>query len=600
MATNEKQIDSKAIEEKAINEVKRFFEDSSIVSTFIAENDKEPFWDGHLYLYPNGIKKNDNFQGRVATQIKGKVLKEAKMNNYTYPVDMPDLKAYLHEGLVFIVVQLVEKQRIIFHRYLSPIVLRDIITKHPENKSVSIRMFPLSNSLNEVELELLQFEIDCKKQISSADSSPINFEDLLKMEIANFSFTLALSEEDRSRPFGDLITSKPIYLYTNINSSTDIQIPIGNDQVFIEFNKEIKNPVSVKSKQFYSSYICKYKKDCTIISISNCMELTISKGANRNIANTNINIKRGACFLKDIIKDTEFILAIADASEITIGKTTIQIPIKEDAFISELRQNINGWKELDTTLCKIGTHEDIDLTNISQKDTQNIELIIRMIGRGEELKLNGKIPSIIKMKISNLSLFLFAYKASSGKSILKNLFDSSLLGIDISDGTFKESIYGLFDRKTIFECSNFPYNNIIPSYEALIDINPRVCERMTLLMLELLSAYDMMSPTLTRKKLALQTANEISDWLIAKDTNEEARKINLINKYQILKRQGKLLDAEKKVLKRLQLENTDSPNLECGIALLLDDSDAFDIYWQKLLDEEHTRFINFPIWIFKK
>ena len=61
MVTKKKYKDSKVIEEKAINAIKLFFEDSCIISTFIAENDKEPFWDGHLYLYPNGIKKNENF-----------------------------------------------------------------------------------------------------------------------------------------------------------------------------------------------------------------------------------------------------------------------------------------------------------------------------------------------------------------------------------------------------------------------------------------------------------------------------------------------------------------------------------------------------------
>jgi hypothetical protein len=45
--------DSTGIEGKAVNAINLFFEDSNIVSTFIAKNDKEPFWDCHLYLYPN-------------------------------------------------------------------------------------------------------------------------------------------------------------------------------------------------------------------------------------------------------------------------------------------------------------------------------------------------------------------------------------------------------------------------------------------------------------------------------------------------------------------------------------------------------------------
>ena len=45
--------DTKAIEEKALNYLKSFIEDSRVISQFIDDNDKEPCWDGHLYLYGN-------------------------------------------------------------------------------------------------------------------------------------------------------------------------------------------------------------------------------------------------------------------------------------------------------------------------------------------------------------------------------------------------------------------------------------------------------------------------------------------------------------------------------------------------------------------
>lgn len=44
-------IDTKAIEEKALNYLKTFIEDSERISQYLTDNDKEPCWDGHLYLY---------------------------------------------------------------------------------------------------------------------------------------------------------------------------------------------------------------------------------------------------------------------------------------------------------------------------------------------------------------------------------------------------------------------------------------------------------------------------------------------------------------------------------------------------------------------
>lgn len=48
-------IDTKAIEEKALNHFKYFIEDSKAISQYLTDNDKEPCWDGHLYLYSDGI-----------------------------------------------------------------------------------------------------------------------------------------------------------------------------------------------------------------------------------------------------------------------------------------------------------------------------------------------------------------------------------------------------------------------------------------------------------------------------------------------------------------------------------------------------------------
>jgi len=58
------------IEHKAINELERFIEDSECIAPFIDENDKEPCWDGHLYIYSNACKGKEHLTGRVPVQVK--------------------------------------------------------------------------------------------------------------------------------------------------------------------------------------------------------------------------------------------------------------------------------------------------------------------------------------------------------------------------------------------------------------------------------------------------------------------------------------------------------------------------------------------------
>lgn len=593
--------DSKDIEEKAINTVRVFFEDSHIVSTFIDQNDKEPFWDGYLYLYPNGIKKNENFKGRIAVQIKGKDLKKIKEKNFTYPIKMSALKAYLHEGVVYMVVQEIGKERKIFHRNLTPLAIRNNIRKHTGKKTVNMEMFPLSENIEIVETELLQFEIDCKKQRSFADSEPIDFDTLVKMGIKSFSVTLVAG--DKSRSFWD-ITNKPVYLYANVKDDVRIQVPIGECPVSMELSQEIKEPVCVLGREFYSSYIRKIGKTDVAIDIGGCFELIFKKKQEEDKHGITINIRRKAKLLKEIINEVEFILAIVDAGEITIGKASMPMKMPDDGheLIDDLRKNINSWKELDATLYKIGVNEDLDMSNLSQEEEQTLDLLIEMLGHDKEMSLKEMETGLINVKISNLNLLLLVFKMRSGKYIIKTFFDK-YWGMKASykypDGKFDESIYGVFDRQMILNCSNFPYTDIIPSYESIRDVNPHVYESLNMLMLEMLSAYDMMERKTQRKEIVLKTVVEISDWLLANDIYEN-KTFHIVNKCQILKRQAMLTNAEEKNLKRLHLENISNPFLVCGIALLLEDSDTFDYYWEKLSFEEQEQFKSFPIWAFKK
>lgn len=361
----------------------------------------------------------------------------------------------------------------------------------------------------------------------------------------------------------------------------------------------------VQGREFYSSYNIKNGKTDVTIYVGDCFTLTMKKNPKDSGNEASINIRRTAKFLKKIINEAEFILSMADAAEVTIGKVNlpIKIPSDGDRLIDQLRKNINDWKELDATLCKIGANEDIDMSILSQDEEKMIDILIIMIGKCNELNLNKIEPGLINVKIANLNLLLLAYRAESGKYILKTFFDKSL-GIKASykypDGVYEESIYGVFDRQMILDCYNFPYADIIPSYEAVRDINPHTCERMNLLMLEMLSAYDMMTIDKSpRKEILLKTVIDMSDWLLAHD-DKNNETLHLVNKYQILKRQEKLTNIEVKILKRLQLENTANPFFVCGIALLLDDLDSFDFYWEKLSFEEQAHFKSFPIWIFKK
>lgn len=64
-------MDNKAIETLSVNAVKNSIVTSDFLDQFINDNDKEPSWDGAIYIYDNKSKKKSNFVGRMPVQIKG-------------------------------------------------------------------------------------------------------------------------------------------------------------------------------------------------------------------------------------------------------------------------------------------------------------------------------------------------------------------------------------------------------------------------------------------------------------------------------------------------------------------------------------------------
>ena len=87
---------TKDIEELATSAVKNSMITAGYLGQYISENDKEPSIDGYVYIYNNKKKRNDDFRGKVAVQIKGTIKDDLFFDSITYSVRVSDLKHYLY------------------------------------------------------------------------------------------------------------------------------------------------------------------------------------------------------------------------------------------------------------------------------------------------------------------------------------------------------------------------------------------------------------------------------------------------------------------------------------------------------------------------
>ena len=443
--------DSRAIEKKATNEVERYFENSKIVATYINDGDKEPFFDGHIYLYAGGKRDNKHYTGRVAVQIKGENLGEFKDGVYSYPIEMTDLKAYLHEGIAFFVVQEVKRKKKLYYKLLSPIELRALIRKKKGQESVSIRMrYATSRDIKKLEIELLQFEYDCKKQISYADAPTFDFKELDKLGIHKFSMDLAV--RDKKISFLQAVTTKPIYLYANMPGGA--KIPIGDGPANISLMREIELPVVIGGHQFFDKIKTIMQNGMQTINVGDCFSITIDPSGKKKEAL--LNVQRGARLLKEVIRESEFLLALKDKKRIQIGTLLLNIPFPDENDVTKgLERYLTTWYKLDEILVKMHCNKDMDLSIVKKADEKTIDIIIDMIGNGKELSLKNASIGINNVHIANLKLWLFVYKNEEGKYIVKDFFDKSIcykVEYEYPEGKLKESIYSWFNREKLLEC----------------------------------------------------------------------------------------------------------------------------------------------------
>lgn len=591
--------DDMSTEKKALNEIERFFEDSKVVDTFLSRNDKEPMWDGNLYLYNGKGQTNKSFVGRVAAQVKGKNVKAIRTDKaeISYPIETTSLRAYLSEGTVFYVVQLCGEERKIYRRFLTPVLIRSILRVH-KGQTASVKM-EASEGLTAEEDNLLQFKMDCKKQVSYADQPTLNFEDLAKNGISSFSVNI--TQQNPIKSFFDSVTSKPVYIYGNTGPGGTAQIPIGDGPVMMTLMQNVHQPVSVGGKVYYDSYKNELGEKTVTIKIGHSFKLTIDKEAVDGSRHAQINVRHEMKMLKDAIRDGEFIVALDKARKVKIGDFVLDIP-KNDLDMSDgMEKAVKAWKKLDEILQMLGANKDLNMSLLKKKDSKTIDLLIEMIKEGKAVALKKADTEIVNLRLGNLHLWLLCCKVDDKNFRLFNFFDKSQeikVSYKYPDGEFDESIFGRFDKNWYVECDNIPFQEIKDSYAALIGRNPHVYERATMVQLELLKAYDMMDGKDAKRQLAYDAAVELNEWLVGNDNNQEERVSNVLNGYQIKKRKDNLREKDMAELKRIQLENSANNVVGCGVSLLLGEKASFDFYWSKLSSDEQKTFKEYPIWKF--
>lgn len=595
-------IDTKAIEEKALNHFKSFIEDSKVISQFIADNDKEPCWDGHLYLYADGIRDKEHLQGRVPIQIKGTEVGRFVTKKWKFKLEKADLKAYLEEPTFFIVCQVKKdsKERMLFFRELLPDLVNKLLRDMGKNATRMTLFHPLTEDLKEFEDQLMVFLSNSKKMISFAHSKLLSMEEALKKGIKDFSFIAPSKYTDRLQLMKYLSTHSS-YIYAKISKELDVDMPLSNGPGRFIFQREDDSEVRVGDKVYFKGYHNEIKDGRIIIKIGNVMTINMPMD-NTDIKQATVKLTTKAKYLKESINEAEFGVALNDTGVLSVGMLDLQMKVHEKEYVEELRQKLIRWKELDNVLETLHVTKPFDLTAITDDQGKLIDLLIETVGKGNMVNLPGQKATLLLLEIGNIKLLLWCAVGKDGMCAIGDFFDRSIrIAYKISeDETINVSPYSYLQLDKLWEkVDNIDFDNIISSAEEAARQH-KYCYMMSNYdVLAMITAADALEKTnVERSKKLLEEALKLNDWLIGKEPKDEMRPLHIINKMQIMKRQRELTADERQMLEDMLNDEFAGDMVKAGVYLLLDRQEEFQQLFETMQEDEKKSLKEFPIWRF--
>ena len=262
-------MNSRQIEQIAVGAVKDIFLKNGLFNPCISENDREPIWDGFIYLQ----SKNQSTI-RIAVQVKGKTIKNIP-STPSYPIRLTDLHAYKRDGgILYFVVYITKTGNFVYIAKLAPIDLRRYIQKANNQNKISVRLSPFNPDIASLENDLRDFYRDCKKQISFTDKKILSLEEASKH---GYKITATISGCKTKEEALFKLTNQPVYLYAETgDNGFSTEYPIGEQQYSVYRGTHVNEDIKVAGKVYYTEYDIYRNKDTEIVNIGNFLTIGIN------------------------------------------------------------------------------------------------------------------------------------------------------------------------------------------------------------------------------------------------------------------------------------------------------------------------------------
>lgn len=580
------------IESMAVSAVQNAISKTDYLGEQISKGDKEPSWDGSIYVYntPADNHKKEDYRATVPVQVKGKKMNDHSAEKIQYRVSVVDLKNYkIIGGTMFFVVYISSSgETKIYYNSLLPFELNKILKNIGDRKSVSIEFTAFPTDKTEITNLVMNFARDKDKQALLRNGEYDLERAKKEFDLRKFQYGFAYSKlgYDDNNP-AEYILNHDLYLYAH-NEDKTVNIVVDHIPQADIVAETLKMNISVGGKQFYSKYVVNYTKTGKSVQIGNSFKITFSDDK----ATLKYNL---AGNLKQQITDIEFILEFIANRYICINDTVIPFTLSDEeieAFdVKNIKEHLEYLKTVQEILDNLCISTPLEVDKITDKDENKIKMLIRAFIQKQPITFNEKdIPPVAPVGIANLKILLVFKPIEEGKKYeIHNFFEIHLdVSAQTEDGMMAQtSQYTILDEESFLTVSNLNMNKVVND---LCSYNNKVhYSRVNLCVLGMIMAYDK-----SKDASLLIAAKQVTEWLIENDKDTED--IYTMNLYQCYLRERKLTTREKGNLFSLLEKHEGDTSIQTGLYILLGDFEEAKMCMSQLSDEEREAFKTYPLY----
>lgn len=593
-------MDTVQIENLSVNTVSSSLALSPYLEPYIAIGDKEPSYDGTVYIHDEPNKKKENLK-LVKVQVKGRECEDFSNEKIKYSIEIAHLNNYRNNGgvILFVVYVNTDGESKIYYNALAPLKL-DIILKNTDNqeyKSIELTEFP-SDPFEKADV-FLNFWNDSHMQTSFSGTELPSLEELEKSGGLK-EISIHTSTFNREKGAKAAIYDNEIYLYALVTGSS-IPQPIPAIPTHLTTSHDIDVPISVGGKVLYTKFKRIENKEYLTARIGESFYIRFAKSSVRKNAEAEIKYTSSP-MLRTRARDLEFMLGYVNEGVFKIGDAELPFDFANADLskfnVEEQSKQLERLKKAIKALDALGYSGDINLNELDAESEHNLDHIIDAFVDGLPITgLRNDLPPVVVMRIGKVK-FLLCPKALDKEGIYELVdFGNTEVGYVVEDtegNRWPVSQYSLLNAENMLSLSNIRFERLLPSFQNA-PYHPETYGRATLFLLELIKAYDMSKD---KRKDILRSAEDFANWIATAPPDEMDVQTARLNVLQIVKRNREFNQHEIFELIKISESEDSREDSKTAACLLLGNQAEAEKHFSMLPPDSKDEFKRFPIYRF--